>query len=174
MTKADFIRTIKAGNIKLRLIGGDNYEWIKERRPQNLKARSIVKVQTNGFYFEGEENNGKGSWLELPPASLIEYNGKTLNIYNPGIREMNDEEKANALKADIERKRYEEANPYNDSFWHMKSFYKNCTTPWIYFGNGEIKGKKAAQGSDTGKIIDNSIKGNLVLQYAIETEAGNV
>lgn len=170
MTKADFIRDIKTGKIKLQLIGGANYEWIKEKKPQNLRPRSITKVQTNAIYLEGEENGGKGSFLQLPPASLIEYNGKTFNIYNPGIREMNAEEKGNVEKADIERKRYEKENPHSDSFWHMKNFYRNCSTPWIYFGNEEVKGKRAAQGRDVGKIIDNSIKGNLVLQYAIVTE----
>lgn len=169
-TKSEFMRDAKAGNIKLKLIGGVNYEWIKKQRPQNLRPRAIVKVQTNAVYLEGEENNGAGSYLSIPAASLIEYDGNTLNIYNAGIREMNEEEKKNAREADEERKRYAEEAPYSDGFWHMKDFYMNCSTPWIYYGNGKIKGKHAAQGSDFGKIIDDSIKGDLALMYEVERQ----
>lgn len=167
-TKAEFMREAKTNNIKLKLIGGRNYEWIKEKRPQNLNPRAIVKVQTNAIYLEGEENNGEGSYLSIPAASLIEYDGNVLNIYNAGIREMNEEEKSNAQKAEIERKRYAEQNPYGNDYWHMKDFYKKCSTPWISFLSDKIKGKKAASGSDYGKIIDDAIKGELILQYAIE------
>ena len=164
------MRDIKSTNIKLRIIGGANFEWIKDKKPHYLNPRAIVKVQTNAVYLEGPENNGKGSYLPIPPASLIEYDGKTLSIYDPGMREMTEEEKRNLKDAENERKRYQEQNPYVDSFWHMKDYYRKCSTPWIYFGNGEIKGKRAAQGNDTGKIIDNKIKGKLVLKYAVEKE----
>lgn len=170
MTRADFIRDAKTNRVSLMLTGGANYDWIKEKRPQNLKPRSIVKVQTNAVYLSGEENNGQGSFLEIPAASLMEYTGDTLSIYNPGAREMDQEEKDNAAKAEIERKKYQEENPYNDDFWHMKNFYQHCSTPWIYFGSGTVKGKRAGQGSFTGKIIDNAIKGKLILQYKVIKE----
>ncbi len=165
-TKAEFMREAKTG-IKLTLVGGANYEWIKEKRPQNLRPRAIVKVQTNAIYLEGEENNGAGSWLPIPAASLIEYDGNTLNIFNPAVREMNEEEKLNVKKAEEEKERYKKENPYSDGYWHMKSFYENCSTPWIYSGSDKIKGKRAAQGSDYGKIIDDAIKGELCLSYAV-------
>lgn len=167
MTKADFMRDVKSG-LKLRLIGGFNYEWIKKRRPQHLKSRRISKIQSNAIYLEGEENGGQGSYLEIPPASLMEYDGKILSIYLPGIREMTQEEKDNIQKAKNEQEKFKKEHPYNDDFWHMKEFYKNCSTPWIYFGNGKIKGKRAGQGSDYGKIIDNAIKGKLELRYIVE------
>ena len=77
-TKSDFMRVAKEGNIKLKLIGGKNYEWIKEKRPQNLNPRAVVKTQTNAIYLEGEENHGQGSYLPIPAASLMEYDGETL------------------------------------------------------------------------------------------------
>ncbi len=165
-TKADFMRDAKAG-VKLTLVGGANYEWIKEKRPQNLRPRKVVKVQTNAIYLEGEENNGAGSYLSIPAASLMEYDGETLKFYNPAAREMNKEEKLNAQKADEERKRYEKEYPYSDSYWHMKAFYENCSTPWIYTGGDKVKGKRAGQGSNYGKIIDDAIKGELCLSYAV-------
>ncbi len=167
-TKSEFMREAKAGGVKLKLIGGMNYEWIKEKRPQNLNPRAIVKTQTNAIYLEGEENKGQGSYLEIPAASLLEYDGNYLKIYNPGVRDMNIEEKANMQKAEEERRIFQEKNPYSDDFWHMKAFYMNCSTPWIYFGNDKIKGKRATQGNDYGKIIDDSIKGDLVLMYEVE------
>lgn len=170
MTKADFMKDAKANRISLMLTGGDNYDWIKEKRPQNLKPRSITKVQTNAIYLYGEENGGRGSFLQLPPASLMEYTGDALLIFNPGVRDMTQEEKDNVKRAEIELKRYEEENPYSEPYWHMKDFYSKCTTPWIYSGSGEIKGKRAGQGSLTGKIIDNAIKGKLILQYKVIKE----
>lgn len=169
-TKSDFMRDAKTGNVKLRLIGGKNYEWIKEKRPQNLNPRAIVKTQTNAVYLEGEENGGKGSYLQIPAASLLEYDGNSLKIYNAGVREMNAEEMANMRRAEEERKRFQEKNPYSDDYWHMKAFYMNCSTPWIYSGNDKIKGKRAAQGADYGKIIDDAIKGELILMYAVEKQ----
>ena len=167
MNRSDFFRDAKNG-LKLTLIGGRNYEWIKEKRPQNLNPRKIVKVQTNAIYLEGEENNGQGSYLPIPAASLMVYDGTSLKIYDPGVREMTAEEKANAERAKVERERYQKENPCSNSFWHMKEFYKNCSTPWIYFGNDKIKGKRAGQGKYDGMIIDDSIKGELLLVYTVE------
>ncbi len=167
-TKADFMKDAKSGNIKLRLIGGENYSWIKEKRPQNLAPRTVVKAQTNAIYLEGQENGGKGSYLSIPAASLMEYDGETVSLYDPGTRDMTPEELANARAAEAERARWESENPYSDSFWHMKDFYRNCSTPWIYFGSGKVKGKTAGQGKDYGRIVDDSIKGRMVLQYAVE------
>ena len=166
MSKAEFMR--KALTLSLQLIGGENYEWIKKKRPQNLNPRRIVKVQSNAIYLEGTENNGKGSYLGIPAANLVEYDGDTLKVYDAGIREMNEEEMRNCKRADEERRRFQQENPYSDDFWHMKHFYQECSTPWIYTGMDKpIKGKKAAQGSDYGKIIDNAIKGTLIIEYKV-------
>ncbi len=167
-TKSAFMREAKDGHIKLKLIGGVNYEWLKKKRPNALDSRAIIKTQTNAVYLYGPENNGQGSYLGLPPASLLEYDGNTLKIFNPGVREMTAEEKANLHKSEAERKAYNEKNPYSDDFWHMREFFKNCSTPWIYSGFDKIKGKRAGQGSDYGKIFDDSIKGDMVLMYEVE------
>ena len=167
MSRTQFFKDCKDNaNLTLTLVGGWNYEWIKEKRPQNLNPRAIVKIQTNAVYLEGKENNGKGSYLPIPQASLMEYDGKTLCIYNFGTREMNDEEKENEKKAKEERERYNKENPYGNDFWHMKSWYSNCSTPWIYpSGSDWIKGKKADYENN---IMDKSIKGKLLLKYKVE------
>ena len=168
MSRAAFFRDCKENpNMTLTLVGGENYEWIKEKRPQNLRPRAIRKIQTNAVYLEGEENRGQGSYLEIPQASLMEYDGLTLNIYDYGIREMTAEEKRNCELALAERERYEKENPYSESFWHMKDWFKKCSTPWIDCCTEWIKGKKRGQGDNYDKILDKSIKGNLVLQYEV-------
>ena len=168
MSKAVFLKDAKSGTLRLKLIGGKNYKWIKETRPQNLNPREIVKVQTNAVYLKGEENNGQGSYLEIPAASLMEYDGFTLSIYTPGVRDMDTTERANAQAADVERKRYEEENPFSESFWHMKGWYRDCSTPWIYEGSGWVKGKAARGYGLDAKIVDKSIKGELLLKYEVE------
>ena len=143
MSRAAFFRDCKGNpNMTLTLVGGENYEWIKEKRPQNLRPRAIRKIQTNAVYLEGEENRGQGSYLEIPQASLMEYDGLTLNIYDYGIREMTAEE--------------------------MKDWFKKCSTPWVDCCTEWIKGKKRGQGDNYDKILDKSIKGNLVLQYEVK------
>ena len=80
MSRAQFFKDCKANqNMTLTLIDGANYEWIKEKRPQNLRPRKISKVQTNAVYLEGEENRGQGSYLELPQASLMVTGGVSLD-----------------------------------------------------------------------------------------------
>lgn len=169
MSKTQFFKDCKANtNLSLTLIGGENYEWIKEKRPQNLRPRKISKLQTNAIYLEGEENKGKGSYLEIPQSSLMEYDGKTLCIYNYAAREMTEEEKRNEQLALKEQERYNQENPYSESFWHMKAWWAKCSTPWV-MGSSWIKGKKRGQGNDFYKIYDKSIKGNLILKYQIDT-----
>ncbi len=169
MTRADFFRDAKSNQLKLTLVGGANYEFIKNKRPQNLTPRAICKVQTNAIYLE-DPANGKPSWLEIPPASLMEYDGKKLKIFVAGVREMNAEEKANKLKAEAEQARYTKENPYSDSYYHMKEFYRSCSTPWISTMSETVKGKRAAQGDDYGKIIDNAVRGRLLLEYEVSSE----
>ena len=169
MSRAQFFKDCKANqNMTLTLVGGENYEWIKEKRPQNLKPRKISKVQTNAVYLEGEENRGQGSYLEIPQSSLMDYDGTILNIYNVGVREMTDEERKNEEAAQIERNRFEKENPYSDGFWHMKSWFSKCSTPWVSITSDWVKGKKRGQGDNFNKILDKSIKGELILSYKVE------
>lgn len=172
MTRALFIRDCKENkNMKFTLVGGDNYEWIKEKRPQNLNPRRISKVQTNAIYLEGEENNGQGSYLQIPKASLMEYDREHFCVYDFGIREMTAEEKKNEKAAQKEREKYnkENSNSYSGDFWHMKEWYSKCSTPWISpMAHNWIKGKKRGQGKDFNKIMDEGVKGNLILKYKIE------
>lgn len=152
----------------LTIIGGENYEFIKEKRPQNLRPRRINKIQTNAVWLEGEENSGQGSYLQIPQSSLMEYDGETLNIYRIGQREMNEEERRNEELADKERERYCKENPYSDGYYHMKSWYSKCSTPWIGTTLDWIKGKQAQYFGDGKVIWDKSIKGELLLQYKVE------
>ena len=173
MSRTGFFRDcMKNENLTLTLIGGENYEWIKEKRPENLRPRAISKLQTNAIYLEGIENNGQGSYLQIPQSSLMEYDGDTLCIYDFGIRDMTEEEKQNEQKAKTERDKYNEENPnsYSGDFWHMQTWYSKCSTPWINpSGLDWIKGKKRGQGEDYDRIYDKSIKGKLVLKYKVES-----
>jgi len=47
--------------------------------------RKILRKQTKAIYLELEDSC-RGSFLELPQASLIEYDGKIIRIYEPGKR----------------------------------------------------------------------------------------
>src|SRR3990167_2638210 len=89
MTKAELLRKLQVGQ-KVKLTAS------KFGQDRIGKERKIVKLQTNGLYISkfGEENNFAGeSWLDLPPASLIEANDKGFTFYEPALRELTTEEK---------------------------------------------------------------------------------
>lgn len=45
--------------------------------------RVISGVQTNGFYLKIEGTEGRGSFLEFPPASRLEYEGNKVTTFKP-------------------------------------------------------------------------------------------
>ncbi len=172
MNKSAFIRYIKENLVTFTLVAGRNYSWLSEKRPEALLPRTIHKIQTNGIYLNDKSTRSGTSWLEFPPASLMNIEESdtyiTVQIFNPGIREMNEDEKKNLEAFQKAEAEYEKENPYSDSFWFAKGWINKCSTPWISFLGGKTKGKQAAQGGNYGMIMDDSIKGEMILEYKVE------
>ena len=55
-------------------------------------SRYIIKTQSNAVVLAEDKDAAKGSFLDLPPASLLEYDNKQITIYEPGYRELTAEE----------------------------------------------------------------------------------
>lgn len=162
-TLADLKRDAKGGKLSLEML----YRY-GEEIPEKMKgARQVIDANTAAIKLMN--HNGEISELRPEAAALIEYTPDTLTIYAAGYRELTQEEAAEMDRANEERKRYQEANPYSDSFWHMRAFWKNSRFSYLD-GAGEYKqGKALRRTSNRDKIQDRSIKGNIILKYRVLT-----
>ena len=160
-TLADLKRDAKAGKIALDII----YRY-GEAIPEKMKGPRQV-IDANSAAIKLLNHNGERSELRPEAAALIEYTPDSLTIYAAGIRDLTQEEAAELEKANRERKRYQEVNPYSDSFWHMKAYWKNSKYSYLD-GAGEYKnGKALKRTADGDKIQDRSIKGDIILKYKV-------
>ena len=162
MTLAQLKRDAQNGKLALEMT-----EWYgKTDMPERLKGvRNVVGANTVCIKLQNAD--GKISELRFESATLVDYQKETLTIYNAGIRDMTEEERQVYNESRRERQTYEERNPYSDSYWHMKSWFKNCKFPYLD-GSSEFKqGKRLQYVQDGVRIIDRAIKGDAILKYNV-------
>jgi len=131
------------------------------------KKRKVVQTQTNGVYFiDPEDPTSRKSFLSFPKASLLEYDGKYIRIYETGKRKLTKEEKT--IKDGYEKirnKKQEEIDLMTDcstSFWKEKAYYREHNAEYL-MGHTTQKGMRFDY--NTGKVWDDNIKGKLNLEY---------
>lgn len=143
-----------------------------EEIPERLRGlRPVSSVHSQSITLRST-TGGEDSYLWLERASLVEYDGKTLTVYNPALREVTPEERAELDKCRKMLEEYNEKNPFSSDcgYWKRKDFFKNCPTPWMD-GADTIKGKRYIQHED--KVLDYAIKGDKTLKYNVFLE-GNL
>lgn len=157
-TLAELKREANAQSISAEMI----YRY-GEEIPERLRGiRKATRANTVAVFFQNAD--GRESELSIKAASLIEYNGDTLTIYEAGKRELNAEERAILQEYEQTRKRYEEENPFSNGYWFKVSFF-NKAKPFDYLSGFEtIRGKRY---NYDGTITDNAIKGNAIIKYKI-------
>lgn len=159
-TLADFKRDVKSGKIKLELV--ERYGKTGEEIPARCRGiRTVQSVNTVGIMLETAD--GLTSSLDFPPAKLIEYDGKSLTIYERGERDLTDQEQK--ILADWQKIEddYYKQNPYGNSYWKRKDYFKRCPCPWLS-GYETVRGKYY---NYKGKILDNQVRGNAILKYNV-------
>lgn len=166
-TLAELKRDAKSGKISGKMINRFGSTEIQERL-QGI--RKIVDANTVGITFLNSD--GKKSVCEIKAASLIEYTDDKLTLYGAGKRELNDKEKLvmdtwNKIASTDEykeRSRIDLISDGSSTYYQEKRFFENCDFPYL-FGSEMKQGKKRDYSS--GLIIDNSVKGDIELQYEI-------
>jgi len=131
------------------------------------EKRTVFKLQSNNVCFLKEDGKSK-SWLELPKASLLEYDGKTIKIFRVGIRELTQEEKDIIAKEPKDEKQ-EGIDIISDGsvmYNRRKHYYKDVGKFYL-FGTEKEQGKRLTHADKTAKIEDDSIKGELELVYEV-------
>jgi hypothetical protein len=130
------------------------------------EPREVFKVQTQSICFL-KEGGGK-SWLDIPKASLCEYDGKTIEIYRPAIRELTEQEKKiiDAEPRDEEQDRIDAMSDGSTMYNRRRNYYKECGFFYL-FGTEKEQGKRLTHVNNKTMIQDESIKGKLDIVYEL-------
>ena len=153
----------KSGRMSMEMT--ERYGAIGEQIPEKLRGIRCV-VGSNTVALHLRNNDGNISELQVKYASLIDYDGATLTVYEAGLRELTDEEKA--ILSEWKRIEDEQIkiNPFSDTYWKRKNYFSQCSCPWLD-GGDTVRGKRLEYVCETPKIRDNSIKGAAILKYKV-------
>lgn len=166
-TLAELKRDAKSGKISGKMI----MRFGSNEIPEKLQGmRKIVDANTVCIKFLNTD--GKTSELRVEAASLVEYSGDRLTIYNAGKRDLNEIEKSimkewekiSSTKEYEEKANIDALTDGSSTYYKEKGFFEKSSCPYL-FGMDMKQGKKRDLSS--GLIIDNAIKGDIVLQYEI-------
>ena len=168
-TFADLKRDLKLGT-GIEMVNFHNGQDIPERLQS---IRYVVKVKSNGVELNKDKNATKGSLLEYTKATLTEYDGENLRIYDSGTRELTEWEKS--IRDNVPSRRAENKDAVhnelmtdgNGFYWKDKAYYKENNAEYLA-GHETVRGLR--YDFNTKQIIDDTIKGELSLAYKIIKE----
>lgn len=164
-TLADLKRDLKIGD-SITLVESPN-------RPNNSWlniGRYIVKKQGNGVYLSENKNADRGSFLELPNAKLVEYDGKEIRIYDPAKRPLTDQEqkiwdnRPSQRSENKKRLEYDLLSGTNVMFYQDKKYFNDKGMGYLYYE----KNNRYKFNPNDMTITDKQLKGDLALRYIID------
>ncbi len=132
------------------------------------KPRFIVGTQTNGITLSESKDAPKGSFLELPRASLVEYEDNTIKVYDPAIRDLTEQEKdilkniPSYLPENKEQCERDIMTDTNTTYWLDKRYTKEEDAEWNWTTSKGLYYMRSEQ-----KMRDASIKGDLSIVYTL-------
>jgi hypothetical protein len=165
-TLADLRRKLKLGQ-GVKLV---NAQGVKPDNPRLNLVRYVIKVQGNGVYLNSDKTATKGSFLELPKASLMEMDETGFKTFTAGLRELTPEEQE-IIKNEPQDAKQEEIDLMTDGsqmFYRRKAYYTEKDALYLFSGNSKtLQGKYLIQGrkGESDKIRDDAIKGEMSLSY---------
>ena len=160
MKLADLKRDAASGKIKLELV--ERYGKTGEEIPERIRGiRTVSKINTVAIFLANAD--GVESELRFDSAKLVEYDGKSLTIYERGERDLTEQEQK--ILADWQKIEddYYQRNLHGDAYWKKKDYFKKCPCPWLA-GYETVKGKYY---NYNGKVLDNQVRGNAILKYNV-------
>jgi Icc-related predicted phosphoesterase len=128
--------------------------------------RFIIKTQGNGVYLNQDKTALKGSFLEFPKASLFESTEKGFKIFEAGLRDLNETEKEvlNNIPKDDKQAEIDILTDGSVMFYREKEYFKEKGFEYLFGGNSTtIRGLYFD--TNNNKIRDDSLKGNVILEY---------
>ena len=148
--------------------------------PEKLQGkRRMKKANTVSVTFENAD--GKESLLYLPAASLLEYDGKTLAVYQPGYREPTQEEKKTLdewekISSTDEYRRqmeYDCLSDGNTCYWKREKFFSDRNAKYLIGGSyyykqrGMLLDPARRYNGDPKYIRDDRVRGERSLLYDV-------
>lgn len=162
MTLAQFKRDAAKGNMYLELV--ERYGKSGNDIPENLQGlRGVKRINSVSVYLQGRGSIIE-SELRLKRATLVEYDGKTLTVYQPALRDPNEQEQALLDQWDKIQDEYMLKNPFGDPYWKRKAFFETSPFPYMS-GYDSCQGKSYE--SHLGKVRDSHIRGEAILKYTV-------
>lgn len=159
-TLADLKRDAASGKFSFEMV--ERFGKYGEEIPARCRGiRTVYKVNTAGIILM--TSDGLTSSLDFPPAKLMDYDGKSLTIYDRGERDLTEQERETLADWQKIESDYYQKNPCGNSYWKRKDYFKNCPCPWLG-GYETVRGKYY---SYNGKILDNQIRGKAILKYRV-------
>lgn len=139
----------------------------RDGKTENI-LRTVIAVKSNEIVLQ--KTDGNKSYLEIPKATLLDYDGKTIKIYNAGNRDLNKEEQ---MIKDNEPKdeKQDERDMLSDGstmFHRREHYYKEKGYEYLFGGSKKIQGKRLTHDNHIPKIRDDAIKGKISLIYEIQ------
>jgi len=171
MSLANLKRDAKSGKLYGELVERFGETEIIDR----LKGRrKVVGANTVGITFLNTD--GKKSECRIDRAALMEYTGDMLIVFNPGLRELNNEESKvmqgwKEIEQTDEYKHRAEIDALSDgssTYWQRVKYFRDAGKEYL-MGHDEQGGCK--YDFNTGKIRDKSIRGDAILKYKMTMEA---
>ena len=162
---AQLKRDAKSGQLKAVMI----YRY-GEEIPDRLKGvRPIVDSNSVAIFFRNAD--GKKSELQIKNATLCEYTEKGITIFAPGERPLNEAEQRvmDAWEAISNSEKYQKQREYDlltdcsTTYWMRESFFTERNMKHL-LGYDFVKGMKLNW--STGNVIDKSIRGEKIMEYA--------
>ena len=163
-TLADLKRDLKVGD-SITLVEAPT---MPKHRYLGVK-RFVVKKQGNGVYLNEDPTAKAGSFLEFPNAKLTDYDGNEIRVYQPGNRELTEEERRvwdnrpSKREENREMLEYDLMTDTNIMYWRDREYFGkqdmkhfNTSTNRFIFHRHDMT------------ITDKQLKGDLELRYTLE------
>ena len=159
-TVAELKRIANSGTVEAKMVYNANYGGDLPERLKNW--RKIIRANSTTIFFKID---GGESRLDIDSAKLIDFDEKSLTVYQGGLRELTNEEQ----QAMDEWKKIEESTPpYQDTFFKQKLFFEQRGMAYLR-GCDFVNGKRYDHNS--GKIYDKQVRGAVALRYELRTAA---
>ena len=161
LTLAQFKRDAQTGHMGLELL---------ERYGKKESTRIIcpvIKVQQRGVCLK---RNDRESYLAIPFASLIEYDGAYLKVYDKGKRDLNELEQKvmNGWKQIAntpefkKREEYDLISDGSSTYYQKKFYFYNSSCPYLFTDT-----ERLSYSIEDNKVRDSKIKGKCILKYKV-------
>lgn len=165
-TMAQLKRDANEGKMSLELI--ERYGKTGENIPERIRGkRRVFGANTVALKIARADDPTKESELQIRFASLIDYDGESLTIFEPGARALTPDEKRVFEEARRIVDEYQRKYPYSDGWYYKEKYYiENSEFPYL-FGEGRNGKRVIYPSGEEPMLCDPLVRGQAILKYKV-------